>query len=97
MQPGRSFHAKDGRPRAAHLGAAHDDALKAGLVEILNARGAGPASFRRGLGGSQDLQVLAVFGNGAEVVVESETYMGLPICGPEDLIDEIVSTLGVRA
>lgn len=87
---------------AAHLGAPHDDALKAGVVEILNARGAGPASFRRGLGGSQDLQVLAVFGNGAEVVVESETYkseayMGLPICGPEDLIDEIVSTLGVRA
>lgn len=79
------------------LGKEYDEVLKGELTNTLKSMNFQKVSFQRAIVGSQDLQILKVVLNGAEVVIESETYMGLSICGPEGVVDEIVSNLGKRA
>jgi len=69
------------------LGDEFDDALRSRLLSMLqalDARVVGPE--RRAIGGSQELEELDVLVNGQLLHVEAETYMGLSITGPAELV-----------
>jgi hypothetical protein len=83
-------------PSERILGAEYDDALAERLMTALKRRKAvivsGP---ERWLAGSQDFQEMLVEIDGQEVTVESETYIGLTIRGPQALIDALAEEIGV--
>lgn len=72
------------------LGDEYDEKLKSKLIENLRIIGATPVKSDWKLAGSQELMSLSVSLRGEVVVIESETYVGLSISGPDNLIDEIV-------
>ena len=72
------------------LGDEYDDTLRKKLVDVLRNLGAtpvrGPDQF---VVGSQDIEELDVVINGRNLHVETETYVGLSICGPADLVEQV--------
>lgn len=79
------------------LGAEFDEALKGHLIERLKSLGAMPLSADWSLVGSQELNRLSVGFKGEVLSIESETFIGLSISGPEELVDEIITSLGKLA
>lgn len=72
------------------LGDEFDDDLRSKLMDVLRHMGATPIDSTRSLGGSQDLEELdVVVVDGRSVHVEAETYVGLSISGPRDLVERI--------
>lgn len=71
------------------LGAEHDGALRAALRDVLTRLGAKVLAHRWGVAGSQELETLEVLVGVDRVVIEAETFIGLTICGPADVIDRI--------
>lgn len=71
------------------LGDEFDDDLRSKLMDVLRLIGATPIDSTRSLGGSQDLEELDVVVDGRSVRVEAETYVGLSISGPCDLVQRI--------
>lgn len=70
-----------------------DEALKARLLATLREMGGKQVRYLSGLGGSQELGVMVIALDSQEVQIESETYVGLSICGERSLIDRIVKRL----
>jgi hypothetical protein len=71
------------------LGDEFDEDLRKKLGSVLKALGGKKISDEYGIGGSQELsEVIVVIGE-ARIVIESETYMGLSISGPEAVIQQI--------
>lgn len=72
------------------LGDEYDDDLREKLVDVLRKLGATsvcePEQF---VVGSQDFEELDVVINGRSLHIESETYIGLSICGPADLVEQV--------
>jgi hypothetical protein len=76
------------------LGDEFDDMLRSKLLKVLrqlDATSSGPAS--KSLAGSQELEELTLFIDGRMLRVEAETYVGLSITGPADLVHRIQSLL----
>jgi hypothetical protein len=72
------------------LGDEFDDALRTKLLNVLRGLGAFVAgSEGRAIVGSQDLEELDVLIDGQVLHVEAETYVGLSICGPAELVKKI--------
>ena len=71
------------------LGDEFDDDLRSKLMDVLRHIGAMPIDSTRSMGGSQDLEELDVVVDGRSVRVEAETYVGLSISGPCDLVQRI--------
>lgn len=72
------------------LGDEFDDFLRGKLVDVLRKLGA--VSLRgsdRSVVGSQDLEELDVVIDGRNLHVEAETYVGLSISGPADLVEQV--------
>lgn len=76
-------------PRTVILGEEHDAALKGRLMEWLKAAGAVPLSSEWGVAGSQEVASLTVDLRGAVIRIEAETYIGLSISGPDEVVGEI--------
>lgn len=75
---------------AVVLGDEFDDALRAKLLNVLRGLGgftAGPGE--RSLVGSQDFEELEVLVDGQALHVEAETYIGLSIEGPAELVARV--------
>jgi hypothetical protein len=68
------------------LGNEYDEDLKARLVETLKSLGAVHLSSDRAVAGSRELAGLSVSLRGE---IMKETYVGLSISGPAELVDEI--------
>jgi hypothetical protein len=75
------------------LGDEFDDALATRLIEKLKSSGAIPLSSDWSLAGSQEIRSLSARIRSETVEISAETYIGLSISGPEDIVDEIASSL----
>ena len=72
------------------LGREFDDPLREKLMNVLRQLGAKPVkSTERYVTGSQDLQLFDVILNEQLLHIESETYIGLSISGPNDLVQQV--------
>ena len=72
------------------LGEEFDEALRQKLVDVLRKLGglqSGGSS--RMVGGSQEIEKLEVTIDGRRLRVEAETYIGLSISGPGDLVERV--------
>ncbi len=67
------------------LGDEFDSELKSRLIKILKELGAKPISSKWVFAGSQELGTLSVVYKGEGIIIESETFIGLSISGPEEL------------
>lgn len=76
------------------LGAEFDSALRGRAVSVLKSLGAKKRGGWWGLGGSQEIARTEFVWRGHEVVLEDETYVGLTLSGPPELVDEVVGRLG---
>lgn len=75
------------------LGDEYDDALRARLFDVLRDLGAQTSTGERALAGSQDVEICRLLLDGADVVVEAETYIGLSLSGPADIVDKVIRAL----
>jgi len=74
----------------AVLGDEFDDELRAKLMNVLRQLGAiQGTSGERFVVGSQDFEKLEVLVGGRSLQVEAETYVGLSIRGPDDLVEQV--------
>lgn len=71
------------------IGSEHDGNLKNALCLALKAMGAEKISQIDALAGSQDVSIHEFLVKNAIIKVESETYVGLSLVGPKNLIMEI--------
>lgn len=79
--------------RTVIVGAEHDDRLRERVGEVLRSLGAKKRNHTWGVGGSQEIETLEVEIGGELVVVEAETYMGLSISGPVEVVQAIEALL----
>jgi len=75
------------------IGPEHDDELRTAVVAVLKQIGGRQRSHERGVAGSQEVETLEVDVDGQLIVVEAETYVGLSIRGPEELVDRVSSLI----
>jgi hypothetical protein len=78
------------------LGPEHDRPLLEALKDVLRELGGQASSPTWGLVGSQEIQTATVDIDGRELVVESETYVGLSISGEQALVDEVSDLVRAR-
>lgn len=79
------------------LGDEFDDDLRADVQDVLRSLGALSSSQDEwGVAGSQEVETIAVKLRGKEVLVEAETYVGLSITGPDDLVTEIKNLVDAK-
>ena len=71
------------------LGLEWDNDLRGKLKEALNGLGAGITDHSWGVVGSQEVETLDVIIGDSELHVEAETYLGLTLSGPPDLVDKV--------
>jgi len=71
------------------LGPEYDDDLWKTLKIILADIGATVAHSSSGHYGSQDMDCYAVFLSGEELVIESETYVGVSITGEAHIVENV--------
>ena len=78
------------------LGPEHDQDLRTALRDVLRTLGATSIRHDWGVAGSQEFEELAVDIGKQRVLVEAETYIGLSITGPPDLVDHITKLVNER-
>lgn len=72
------------------LGDEFDESLRERLIDVLRkADACQPARGDRFTVGSQDLEELDVEIGGRVLHIEAETYVGLSITGPADLVEQV--------
>jgi hypothetical protein len=72
------------------LGDEFDDSLREKLTDVLRKLGATPSNGgNRFIVGSQELEMVDVIVGGRNLHVEAETYIGLSISGPADLVEQV--------
>ncbi|NVB39471.1 hypothetical protein G6O69_16635 [Pseudenhygromyxa sp. WMMC2535] len=79
------------------LGDEHDEGLRRLVEDVLGKLGAESSTHVRGVGGSQDMETLEVEIDGQRLVVEAETYVGLSIHGPPELVRRVESQVKTLA
>ena len=76
------------------LGNEFDEALRAKLSNVLQRLGATyKGSADRFVAGSQELEQLEAIIGGQALRIEAETYVGLSVTGPHDLVQRVQSLL----
>jgi len=75
------------------LGAEWDDDLRTRLRDALKDMGARMEDHVWSIGGSQEMEMLEVTLQNQRVHVEAETYVGLTLTGPPDLVDRVCDRL----
>lgn len=76
------------------LGDEYDDALRTKVIDVLRQLGAtSMGQADRFVAGSQELEELDVAIDGRALRIEAETYVGLSISGPEDLVQLVKDLL----
>jgi hypothetical protein len=78
------------------LGDEFDEVLRSNLLAVVKKRGAiqnGPAE--RLHGGSQDFESFEITLDGRLVLIEAETYIGLQITGPSEIVTQIANEVGL--
>ena len=75
------------------LGAEFDAMLRGRAVSILKTLGAKKRGGWWGVGGSQEIARTEFVWRGHEVALEDETYVGLTLSGPSELVDQVVARL----
>ncbi|GAA0681371.1 hypothetical protein GCM10009429_01790 [Dyella marensis] len=80
----------------AVLGREFDDSLRTDLKTVLSELGATFGPVRWGAGGSQQVESMSVQVRGQSLLVEAETYVGLSITGPEELVAEVESMIKAK-
>ena len=80
----------------AVLGREFDDSLRADLKTVLSELGATFGPVRWGVGGSQQVESMSVQVRGQSLLVEAETYVGLSITGPEELVAEVENMIKAK-
>lgn len=79
-----------GHQATVTLGDEFDEALRQKLVDVLRKLGAlQSGGSNRFVGGSQELEKLEVTIDGRHLHIEAETYIGLSISGPDDLVERV--------
>jgi hypothetical protein len=81
----------------ATLGDEYDHDLRARLLDVLRKLGASiqhPADWS--IAGSQELEEFTVVVDGQALRVEVETYVGLSISGPTDLVTKIRNLVAAK-
>jgi hypothetical protein len=71
------------------LGPEYDRDTRESLKEVLAELGGNVSFHHRGVAGSQELEDASVLINGRQLLIESETYIGLSITGDEDLVTAV--------
>lgn len=75
------------------LGKEYDSECRQALFRVLHDLGAERISEESGVAGSQDLTIIVFRLNGEELVMETETYMGLSLTGETGLVRLIESRM----
>ena len=75
------------------LGPEWDDALRSSLLDVLRELGATEVSREWGVGGSQEIETLVVKLGDQVLSIEAETYIGLSVTGPRDLVERVQSMM----
>jgi len=75
------------------LGDEYDDDLRDRLIDCLKSMGAIPVSSDWGVAGSQEIDSMSVRLHNEVIDIEVETFVGLSISGPDNLVDEIVGLI----
>lgn len=78
------------------LGDEYDEVLRHSLMDALAGLGASIEAHQWGLGGSQIIQTTKVLLGRDQLVVESETYVGLSLSGPARVVDRVAAMLPGR-
>jgi hypothetical protein len=81
----------------AVLGDEFDDALRSRLMDALRQIGATVVGHGQAFAGSQDLESLEVEVDGRRLHIEAETYVGLSVRGPADLVQRVRELVGAKA
>lgn len=79
------------------LGNEYDVSLFVTLKDILATQQATPLDKTWGVGGSQEISTWHVSIGGQTLTIEVETYMGLSLFGPADLVSQIASAVAEQA
>ena len=78
------------------LGDEYDEELWATLGAVLKGLGGVVGQEWHGTGGSQEIDHFVVAVGDQEVVVEAETFVGITVSGPPDLVDELQRLVAER-
>jgi hypothetical protein len=78
------------------LGDEWDESLRREVIGVLRELGATFSPHECGHAGSQELEVLEAIVGDQCVRVEAETYIGLTVSGPAELIDRLQHMLSER-
>lgn len=79
------------------VGPETDDELVAKLNETLGDLGYSIGNKTYAMGGSQEIVTWTARGPHGDLTIESETYVGISLTGPAELIDEVRSQFEGRA
>lgn len=71
------------------LGDEFDDELREKLMRVLKDLGATAGDSSRLVAGSQDIEEFDALISGKKIHVEAETYVGLTVSGPNDIVEKI--------
>jgi hypothetical protein len=71
------------------LGDEFDDSLRDDVLDVLRGLGATCGDGEHAIAGSQELEKLTVVIQDKMINVEAETYIGLSVAGPSELVSEI--------
>lgn len=71
------------------LGDEYDDVLRDALCAVLMRNGAVGVDKSWGVGGSQEIETLTVKLGGDLIAIESETFVGLTVAGPNAVVEDI--------
>jgi len=78
------------------LGPEYDDHVRDVLRDVLRALGGRVIDKSWGVGGSQEVETLDVEIDSQRLHVEADTYMGLSIEGPDELVEHIRTVVFAR-
>jgi hypothetical protein len=67
----------------------YDEGYRKALLDALREAGAEVSEHDWGMAGSQEFETLSVEIKGQRLFVEAETYIGLSLSGPSELVDFI--------
>lgn len=72
-----------------NLGNEYDDVLRSAIQKVLLRNNAVGIDASWGVGGSQEIEMLKVRIEQDLITIESETYIGLTISGPKEIIEKL--------
>ena len=75
------------------IGDEYDETLKERVFNALAEDGAIMADRSWGVGGSQEIEKTTIRLQGGHIAIESETYIGLTVEGPEHLVCRLIEKL----